>query len=411
MEVISYVGCGANRSSGFLHNAARLFSASFKRKTATAGFEIKRKRLFYGGQNAAEPLRNLRTPAEKKIPRKKIFFSAKKNVPSGQKKTYKVRTIILALSAAALGCTAALLLSSYFSSHTGQLKLASSAETELEILNKTMQSFALDEAGEYSDDGTLTGALVSSAPFTQPVTFTTYKVQNGDTISGITKKFGLKNISTLIGVNDIDNVRQLGAGQKLKIPSLDGLTYTVQAGNSLASLSAKFNVSLEELLDVNELDSETLTAGQQLFIPGAKLDSQKLQQALGTLFKMPLFAHYRISSRFGYRSDPFTGARTFHTGVDLACPQGTPVVSAASGSVSFVGYSNIFGNYIIVKHTNGYQTLYGHLSKILARKGQRVSQGTRIGLVGSTGYSTGPHLHFTIYKNGKLVDPLRTIKR
>ncbi|MGP1459098.1 MAG: M23 family metallopeptidase [Treponema sp.] len=64
--------------------------------------------------------------------------------------------------------------------------------------------------------------------------------------------------------------------------------------------------------------------------------------------------------------------------------------AAASGTVSFVGYSNIFGNYIIVKHSNGYQTLYGHLSKTLARKGQHVSQGTRIGLVGSTGYSTGP---------------------
>lgn len=411
MEVISYVGFGTNRSSGFLHNAARRFTASFKRKTTTDKLEIKRSDLFFGRLNAAEPLRSRPSPTKTKSPRKNIFSPTGKKLPSDGWNSSKILILFLSVSAAALGCTAAFFLSSYFSSHTGQLKLASSAETELEILNKTMQSFALDEAGEYSDDGTLTGALVSSAPFTQPVTFTTYKVQNGDTISGITKKFGLKNISTLIGVNDIDNVRQLGAGQKLKIPSLDGLTYTVQAGNSLASLSAKFNVSLEELLDVNELDSETLTAGQQLFIPGAKLNSQKLQQALGTLFKMPLFAHYRISSRFGYRSDPFTGARTFHTGVDLACPQGTPVVSAASGSVSFVGYSNIFGNYIIVKHTNGYQTLYGHLSKILARKGQRVSQGTRIGLVGSTGYSTGPHLHFTIYKNGKLVDPMRTIKK
>ncbi len=95
MEVISYVGCGANRSSGFLHNAARLFSASFKRKTATAGFEIKRKRLFYGGQNAAEPLRNLRTPAEKKIPRKKIFFSAKKTFPPVKRRHIKFVRLFL----------------------------------------------------------------------------------------------------------------------------------------------------------------------------------------------------------------------------------------------------------------------------------------------------------------------------
>ena len=94
----------------------------------------------------------------------------------------------------------------------------------------------------------------------------------------------------------------------------------------------------------------------------------------------------------------------------MACPTGTPIYAAMSGKVIHAGWSNIFGNYIIVDHGNGYQTLYGHMSKILARNGQRVSQGTRIGLVGSTGYSTGPHLHFTVYKNGKLVDPLTLLK-
>ena len=78
--------------------------------------------------------------------------------------------------------------------------------------------------------------------------------------------------------------------------------------------------------------------------------------------------------------------------------------------MSFAGYSNIYGNYVIIKHANGYQTLYAHMSKILAKKGQWVSQGTRIGLVGSTGYSTGPHLHFTVYKNGQLVNPMTLIK-
>ncbi|MGP1459314.1 MAG: LysM peptidoglycan-binding domain-containing protein, partial [Treponema sp.] len=355
MEVISYVGFTSNRPSSFLRNAARHCTALFKKRGGRSGFGIKPERAFFSGRSAASPLRIRRPDTEKQTlqtpPLRNFHTPTGKTAAPAPKHTLSPFSIILPLCAACLGFSAAFTLSSYFNNHTGQLKLAPSAGNELEILNKTMQAFALDEAGEYSDDGTLTGALVSSAPFTQPVTFTTYKVQNGDTISGITKKFGLKNISTLIGVNDIANVRQLGAGQKLKIPSLDGLLYTVQAGNSLASLSAKFNVSLEELLDVNELDSETLTAGQQLFIPGAKLDSQKLQQALGTLFKMPIFARYRISSRFGYRADPFTGARTFHTGVDFACPQGTPVVSAASGTVSFVGYSNIFGNYIIVKHS------------------------------------------------------------
>lgn len=411
MEVISYVGFNNNRHEGLLTAAAKHFTAFFKRNNSSDFFISNFTHTLH-----REPFTSFKikkhTINTKKSYSFRSFLAAAGNLVS---KIQQNTTSIVKISA--LVCilffifSSIFILFSYFNNHTGQIKLFSPAKDELEILNKVMQSFALDEAGEYSDDGTLTGAYVSSASFTQPVIFSIYKVRDGDTISGITKKFGLKNISTLIAVNDIDNVRQLSAGQKLKVPSIDGLIYTVQSGNSLASLSVQFGVSIEELLDVNELDSERLNAGQQLFIPGAKLDSQKLQQALGTLFKIPIFARYRISSPFGYRADPFTGAKSFHTGVDLACPSGTPVVSAASGTVSFVGYSNVFGNYIIVKHSNGYQTLYGHLSKILAGKGQHVSQGTRIGLVGSTGYSTGPHLHFTIFKNGKLIDPMMLIKK
>lgn len=411
MEVISYVGFNNNRHEGLLTAAAKHFTTFFKRNNSSDFFIGNFTHKLYRDTFASFKIKK-HTINTKKSYSFRSFLAAAGNLVS------KIQqNIVSIVKISALICilffifSSVFTLFSYFNNHTGQIKLFSPAKDELEILNKVMQSFALDETGEYSDDGTLTGASISSASFTQPVIFSIYKVRDGDTISGITKKFGLKNISTLIAVNDIDNVRQLSAGQKLKVPSIDGLIYTVQSGNSLASLSVKFGVSIEELLDVNELDSERLNAGQQLFIPGAKLDSQKLQQALGTLFKIPIFARYRISSPFGYRADPFTGAKSFHTGVDLACPSGTPVVSAASGTVSFVGYSNVFGNYIIVKHSNGYQTLYGHLSKILAGKGQHVSQGTRIGLVGSTGYSTGPHLHFTIFKNGKLIDPMTLIKK
>ena len=96
----------------------------------------------------------------------------------------------------------------------------------------------------------------------------------------------------------------------------------------------------------------------------------------------------------------------------MACPTGTPIQAAMSGRIMKVGNMHrIYGNYVIIDHGNGYQTLYAHMSKVLVAKGQWVSQGTRIGLVGSTGYSTGPHLHFTVYKNGKLVDPMTILKR
>lgn len=302
----------------------------------------------------------------------------------------------------------------YFHSTTGAVKLENNYEYEMSMLSKLMNNLALEGSAEYSSDGTLVDSKISEKDmeklFRQPVSFQSYKVQPGDSISSITKKFGLNNISTLIAVNDIDNVRQLRAGQKLKIPSIDGLFYTVQKGNSLQGLSLKYGVTMEDLLDVNELETSELSAGQVIFIPGAKMEPSALSRAMGELFRSPLKTSYRLTSHFGPRADPFTGARSNHTGVDMACPTGTPILAAASGTITYSGTSPVFGYYVIINHGNGYQSLYGHMSKILAKKGQWVSQGTRIGLVGSTGYSTGPHLHFTVFKNGKLVDPLSLIK-
>ncbi|WP_022933215.1 peptidoglycan DD-metalloendopeptidase family protein [Treponema bryantii] len=296
--------------------------------------------------------------------------------------------------------------------HTGPLTLQSDGGDDIEILNKLMANFALEGKIDYDENGKLLDVEVPAVKpnFTQPVTFQTYKVRQGDTISGIAKKFGLTNISTLISVNDIGNVRQLAAGQKLKIPSIDGIVYTVKKGDSLSGITGKYKVSLEQLLDVNELTSETLTAGQQLFLPGAAMDANSLRNAMGELFRMPIAAKFRWSSPYGYRIDPIAGVKSFHTGTDMACPTGTPILAAMSGKVTTTGINRVYGNYVIIDHGNGYQTLYAHMSKIIASKGQWVSQGTRIGLVGSTGYSTGPHLHFTVYKKGKLVDPMTVLK-
>lgn len=416
MEVISYVGFNSRPAHGVLYAAAEHFTAVFRhRKSGNYYRSIFSVQPSYRVASRAERKRRIRTERRTNSLQSALRASGAFS-DFAERHTASVLRVGIALLALCGMSAGIITLADHAAHHTGALKLKQSESNEIEILNKTMQTFALDESAEYADDGTIltpSGERIAAAvpQLTQAVRYRTYTVQSGDTISGITKKFGLKNISTLIGVNDIDNVRQLSAGQQLKIPSLDGLLYTVKSGNSLAGLSAKFGITLEDLLDVNDLDSETLAAGQQLFIPGARLDSERLQQALGTLFKIPILTRYRITSPFGNRPDPFTGLKSFHTGVDLACPMGTPVIASSSGTVSFVGYSNIFGNYVIIKHSGGYQTLYGHLSKILAAKGQWVSQGTRVGLVGSTGYSTGPHLHFTVFKNGKLVDPMTLVKK
>ncbi|MCQ2586482.1 MAG: M23 family metallopeptidase [Treponema sp.] len=302
----------------------------------------------------------------------------------------------------------------YTISHTGPLALNESDALDEASLDELMAQFANDNYSSFDEDGFLLDFDVESMPavlFADPVVYKKYKVQSGDTIDRIARKFGLKNISTLISVNDIKNVRQLQEGKSIKVPSMDGIIYTVQPGDSIKKITDKYSVKLETFLDVNELTSETLSAGQELFIPGASLDKEVLRNAMGELWQLPLKASFRWTSPYGKRIDPIKGTPSNHTGTDMACPTGTPIYASRSGTVSFTGTSNVWGNYVIINHSNGYQTLYAHMSKIIARKGQAVDQTTKIGLVGNTGYSTGPHLHFTVYKNGKLVDPMSVLKK
>lgn len=113
----------------------------------------------------------------------------------------------------------------------------------------------------------------------------------------------------------------------------------------------------------------------------------------------------RVTSRFGYRIHPISGNTTFHYGADLAAPAGTKVAAVADGTVTETGCGEINGNYVRVSHAGGFATMYGHLKTISVKKGQNVSMGDKLGAVGSTGYSTGPHLHFELRKDGKIIDP------
>jgi murein DD-endopeptidase MepM/ murein hydrolase activator NlpD len=114
----------------------------------------------------------------------------------------------------------------------------------------------------------------------------------------------------------------------------------------------------------------------------------------------------KITSTFGHRENPFDGSGVeTHKGLDISGPIGSPVKAMAKGQVEFAGEKGGFGNCIILKHGNGFETLYGHLSKILVKVGQSVSIGEEIGRIGSTGRSTGPHLHYEIHKNGKKINP------
>ncbi|WP_174769998.1 M23 family metallopeptidase [Paraburkholderia hayleyella] len=130
-------------------------------------------------------------------------------------------------------------------------------------------------------------------------------------------------------------------------------------------------------------------------------------------FAMPV-RYQRISSRFGMRVHPITGTSHIHTGVDLAAPKGTPVLAAAPGIVEYIGMEQGgYGKYVVVRHASGYTTYYAHLSAFVKglRVGERVRQGQRLGLVGSTGAATGPHLHFEVRLNNEPTSPLRLTGR
>jgi len=233
--------------------------------------------------------------------------------------------------------------------------------------------------------------------------WSSYRVQKGDTVSGIAARFGI-SMDAVIASNEIRNARRLREGELLRIPNMDGIPYTVKKGDSISKISKTYNVPLEVILDVNDIRTDTINEGEILFVPGARMAPEALRLSLGEMFIYPV--RKSISSYFGWREDPIASGRSFHSGLDLRGTIGTPVKAAMDGTVSVIGNNRVYGKYIILSHYGGYQTLYAHLSEYSVKQGAKVSQGTKIGEVGNTGVTTGPHLHFSIYKNGKAVNPL-----
>lgn len=243
----------------------------------------------------------------------------------------------------------------------------------------------------------------------QSLTYITYRIRPGDMIGKIAEQHSVST-DTLVSVNDIKSTRTIQVGEYIKIPSEKGILYTVKKdGETPASISGKYGVDAERCAFVNNVSMDTkLSAGNSLFIPGAEMDSMTLAQINGDLFRRPIHGRYRLTSYFGWRPSPFTGKRSWHGGLDMACPAWTPIYAGMDGRVAEIGYNRTYGNYVVINHSAGYKTLYGHMVVRSAdvKVGQYVTTGTIIGRVGSTGASTGNHVHFTVYKNGRMINPL-----
>ncbi|MDR1728390.1 MAG: peptidoglycan DD-metalloendopeptidase family protein [Acidobacteriota bacterium] len=151
-------------------------------------------------------------------------------------------------------------------------------------------------------------------------------------------------------------------------------------------------------------------AGPRLYGEGASAQGAQKASDPQDISDMMLPVHAPISSAFGVRRDPFTGKSRFHKGVDIAAPAGTPVVAALPGKVVAAGNEGGYGNTVMVEHEDGLRTRYAHLSSINVKVGDRVTSEDTLGTVGSTGRSTGAHLHFEVLRHGKPVNPLLSAK-
>ncbi len=161
---------------------------------------------------------------------------------------------------------------------------------------------------------------------------------------------------------------------------------------------------LEESLDELERTSKEMEAQIRDF-------QNKNRVALGSgKYIWPLQSKGRISSYFGYRFHPILRKRKYHSGIDIAAPQGLSILAADSGVVAFAGWNNGYGKMVILDHGSGFSTVYGHCSILQVNQGQTITKGQTIAQVGSTGLSTGPHLHFEVRKNGVPVNPLTYLK-
>ena len=250
-----------------------------------------------------------------------------------------------------------------------------------------------------------------------------YTVQMGDTVSTIARKFNI-SINTILWANDLNNYGFIKPGNQLTILPYSGIIYTVKSGDTISKIANKYDIEVDKILSCNDLGN-SLKIGQKIIVPGAKKLSEAAPIVTRTtknytgisiikdIIKSPSVVvsgkkmtwptqGYRITQYFSWK----------HNGVDIANKIGTPIYAADDGVVIIAagGYNGGYGNTIVIDHGNGKRTRYGHASKLFVKVGDEVEKGENIAAMGSTGRSTGPHLHFEVLINGSRYNPLNYVK-
>ena len=264
---------------------------------------------------------------------------------------------------------------------------------------------------QYSDD-VLEARMALASPkpgVAPPVRLYSYRARSGDDLFSIAARLSVP-YDSLASLNRIASSGEPLAGRILLLPTLPALYLPDQAGNTLENLLlSSFDPDDPTIVSFSIRDPVTQGKRAVHCIPGALFDGTVRAFFLTPNFRFPLPAG-TVTSSFGMRKNPVTGNLVFHHGVDIASPRGTPVSACADGTVTYTGYDSVYGNHVVILHSGGKESLYGHLQTIKTELRDRVKSGTIIGTVGSTGQSTGPHLHFELRENGIPKNPIGYLK-
>ena len=225
-----------------------------------------------------------------------------------------------------------------------------------------------------------------------------YVVHTGDTVAIVAEMFGVSS-DTILSANNMVKGDKLKVGDVLLILPYSGVEHTVAKGETLQGIANKYKIDIDDILSANDLEADAkIVIGDKLMVPGANMSTSTKPKSTSSVAKggstVPSVAGYFVNPVPSARKS--RGVKPGHKGVDLAAPTGTTIRAAASGTVLIArnGNNGGFGNYVVIQHPNGCKTLYAHMSSLGTTAGAQVSQGNTIGYVGSTGKSTGPHLHF-----------------
>jgi LysM repeat protein len=280
-----------------------------------------------------------------------------------------------------------------------------------------------DERRDYSDGVVMEAETVAAETVesnSNKGDISEYIVRDGDTISSIAQKFGV-SIDTIVWENELKSVDAIKPHQKLKILPITGIRHKVKRGETVYSIAKRYSVDAQNIIDYpfnSFANDETfaLSAGQELVIPeGIKpketvIDTNRyLARTVAPVpgvvgegnFMWPTSGH--ISQKFYW----------YHQAVDIANRSNPEIVAAQGGTVVTAGWSGGgYGNYVVIDHGNGYKTLYAHMlnNSVVVKPGQVVGRGTKLGIMGSTGRSTGTHLHFEVISPKGHLDPLSVLK-